>query len=107
MELKKLEIEGFSARDGNKEDRKDKRTEKQASQQSRMISQRKKDLPPTDFEGENQQQVQGPPMGEMPPMGQMPPMGGQMPPMGGQMPQQAPQDPMMGMMEKMNEQNVL
>ena len=94
MELKKLEIEGFSSRDGNKEDRKDKRTEKQASQQSRMISQRKKDLPPTDFEGENQQQVQGPPMGEMPPMG-------------GQMPQQAPQDPMQVMMEKMNQQNVL
>ena len=94
MELKKLEIEGFASRDGNKEDRKDKRTEKQASQQSRMISQRKKDLPPTDFEGENQQQVQGPPMGEMPPMG-------------GQMPQQAPQDPMQGMMEKMNQQNML
>ena len=59
-----------------------------------MISQRKKDLHPTDFEGENQQQVQGPPMGEMPPMG-------------GQMPQQAPQDPMQGMMEKMNQQNIL
>ena len=100
MELKKLEIEGFSSRDGQKEDRKDKRTEKQASQQSRMISQRKKDLPPTDFEGENQQGQPMSPMSEMPPMGQMPLMGGQMP-------QQAPQDPMMGMMEKMNQQNVL
>ena len=32
-----------------KEDRKDSRTDKQATQQSRLISQRKKDLPPVDF----------------------------------------------------------
>jgi hypothetical protein len=32
------------------EDRKDKRTEMQATQQSKLISQRQNDLPPTNFE---------------------------------------------------------
>tara|TARA_R110002124_G_scaffold62072_1_gene169914 strand:+ start:3838 stop:6348 length:2511 start_codon:yes stop_codon:yes gene_type:complete len=97
MELKKLEIEGFSSREGEKEDRKDKRTEKQASQQSKMISQRKKDLPPTDFENGQGQEPQGQEQG----------LGGlEMPAMGGQ-PQQPNQDPMAGMMQQMNQQNML
>jgi hypothetical protein len=97
MELKKLEIEGFSSREGEKEDRKDKRTEKQASQQSKMISQRKKDLPPTDFENGQGQEPQGQEQG----------LGGlEMPTMGGQ-PQQPNQDPMAGMMQQMNQQNML
>ena len=73
VELKKMEIEGYTNRESVKEDRKDKRTEKQASQQSKMINQRKKDLPPTDFESQ----------------------------------QQEAQDPMSGMIQKMNQQNML
>ena len=36
-----------------KEDRKDKRTAKQASQQSKLIQQRKQDLDPIDFDGQD------------------------------------------------------
>ena len=49
MQLKKVESQGLSNRDAAKEDRKDKRTEMQASQQSKLISQRKQGLPPEDF----------------------------------------------------------
>lgn len=73
MELKKMEIDGYTNRESVKEDRKDKRTEKQASQQSKMINQRKQDLPPTDFENKEQEA----------------------------------QDPMSGMIQKMNQQNML
>ena len=37
----------------NREDRKDKRTEKQASQQSVLIKQRQQDLDPVDFDGQD------------------------------------------------------
>ena len=74
MELKKMEIDGYKNRESSKEDRKDKRTEKQATQQSKMISQRKKDLPPTDFE---------------------------------QTEEVAPENPMSGLMQQMNQQNML
>jgi hypothetical protein len=50
MELKRLESDVIKNREEFKEDRKDKRTEKQATQQSRMIKQRKENLPATDFE---------------------------------------------------------
>ena len=53
LELKQLESDSFKDREGSKEDRKDKRTEKQATQQSKLIKQRKDDLPPVDFESEN------------------------------------------------------
>ena len=36
-----------------KEDRKDKRTAKQASQQSKLIQQRQQDLDPIDFDGQD------------------------------------------------------
>jgi hypothetical protein len=51
MELKQMESQVFQSREAYKEDRKDERTKKQATQQSTMIEQRQKDLPPTNFEG--------------------------------------------------------
>ena len=54
MQLKGMETDNFKKRDQMKEDRKDKRTEKQATQQSKLIAQRKEDLPPTNFEQEEQ-----------------------------------------------------
>lgn len=41
------------AKEKYKEDRKDKRTAKQASQQSKLIQQRKQDLDPIDFDGQD------------------------------------------------------
>lgn len=59
MQLKQIESQVYKDREEFKEDRKDKRTEKQATQQSEMIEQRKKDLPAKNFE---QQQEQMDPM---------------------------------------------
>lgn len=60
MQLKQMEVESFKSRDSEKEDRKDKRTEIQASQQSKMIEQRKKDLPAIEFkEDDNQNPFSG------------------------------------------------
>lgn len=50
LELKQMESQVFQSREEFKEDRKDERTKKQATQQSTMIEQRQKDLPPTNFE---------------------------------------------------------
>ena len=53
----------MSQKEADIEDRKDKRTRIQATQQSKMIDQRKNDLLPTDFEGQedmNQSQLQMP-----------------------------------------------
>lgn len=50
MQLKQMEIQTISQRDKQKEDAKDNRTKMQATQQSKMIEQRKKDLPSMDFE---------------------------------------------------------
>ena len=50
MQLKSIETEGQKTKEKEKEDRKDERTRIQASQQSDMIDQRKKDLPPKNFE---------------------------------------------------------
>jgi hypothetical protein len=49
LQLKQMEVESGSNKEKYKEDRKDSRTDKQATQQSKLISQRKKDLPPVDF----------------------------------------------------------
>ena len=49
IKLKKIESQGMSNRDALKEDRKDKRTEMQASQQSELIQQRKQGLPAKSF----------------------------------------------------------
>lgn len=56
LELKQLETQNFQDREKYKEDRKDDRTKKQATQQSKMIEQRKKDLPATDFETDTSEQ---------------------------------------------------
>jgi len=55
MQLKQLEVQVINQKEAFKEDRKDKRTKIQATQQSEMISQRKNDGLPIDFENEPEQ----------------------------------------------------
>ena len=50
LQLAQMEAQGKQAKEKEIEDRKDKRTKIQASQQSQMISQRQNDTLPTDFE---------------------------------------------------------
>ena len=50
MQLKNIETKGLSERDRMKEDRKDERTRIQATQQSQMITQRKNEEAPKNFE---------------------------------------------------------
>jgi len=50
MQLRQMEVEGTKGREKEKEDRKDKRTKIQATQQSEMIDQRKNEKPPKNFE---------------------------------------------------------
>jgi len=50
MQIKGIESENLSARDMKKEDRKDERIDKQSTQQSTMIQQRKDNTPPVNFE---------------------------------------------------------
>jgi len=50
MQLRQLDMKTIMEREGQKEDRKDKRTKIQATQQSEMIDQRKNEKPPKNFE---------------------------------------------------------
>jgi hypothetical protein len=50
MQLRNLEVENQKSREKEKEDRKDERTKIQATQQSELIEQRKKETPPKNFE---------------------------------------------------------
>ena len=50
MRLKGIEVQGRKNELKEKEDRKDQRTELQATQQSELINQRKNNLPPKNFE---------------------------------------------------------
>ena len=50
VQLRQLDLQTIMKRVGQKEDRKDDRTKMQATQQSEMIDQRKKDKPPKNFE---------------------------------------------------------
>ena len=50
MQLRQIEVEGVRSREKEKEDRKDKRTKIQATQQSEMIDQRNNQKPPKNFE---------------------------------------------------------
>ncbi len=50
MQLKEMELQIVNEKDTFKEDRKDERTKIQASQQSELIDQRKKETPPKNFE---------------------------------------------------------
>jgi hypothetical protein len=53
MTLKNAESETLNQRDKYKEDRRDARTDKQATQQAKLIDQRKSNKPPTNFESTN------------------------------------------------------
>ena len=50
MELKRMEVEAMKQKENMIEDRKDKRTKLEGTQQSAMIDQRNNDLLPIDFE---------------------------------------------------------
>ena len=50
MQLKGVEADAYKNRESFKEDRKDKRSKMEASQQSELIDQRKNNLPPKNFE---------------------------------------------------------
>jgi hypothetical protein len=52
-QIKSSELQMQQEKDRYKEDRKDKRTAKQASQQSKLIQQRQQDLDPIDFDGQD------------------------------------------------------
>ena len=52
-QIKQGEVNSQLDKEKYKEDRKDKRTAKQASQQSKLIQQRKQDLDPIDFDGQD------------------------------------------------------
>ena len=52
-DMKNSEIQSMLDREKYKEDRKDERTAKQASQQSKLIQQRNQDLDPIDFDGKD------------------------------------------------------
>lgn len=52
-QIKSSELQMQKEKDRYKEDRKDERTAKQASQQSKLIQQRKQDLDPIDFDGQD------------------------------------------------------
>jgi hypothetical protein len=58
-QLKQLESDSLSTREAKREDRKDKRTEIQATQQSKMIDQRKKGLPAINFEKQEMNPMMG------------------------------------------------
>jgi len=59
MQLKGAEVQGLKTREQEKEDRKDKRTKIQASQQSEMIEQRKSGKPPKNFESSGNDTISG------------------------------------------------
>jgi hypothetical protein len=50
MQLKGMEVESLKTREDKKEEAKDKRVSIQNTQQSKLINQRKNNLPPIDFE---------------------------------------------------------
>jgi hypothetical protein len=57
MKLKQMDVDVNEKKEAQIEDRKDKRTEMQASQQSKLIEQRQNDLPPTDFESNDSMEL--------------------------------------------------
>jgi len=57
MELKKIEVQAMKEKESFIEDRKDKRTKLEGTQQSKMISQRNLDTLPINFEQEDEQVV--------------------------------------------------
>jgi hypothetical protein len=59
LQLAQMESQGKQKKEAEIEDRKDKRTKIQATQQSKMIAQRQSDLLPTDFEQQGMEQQAG------------------------------------------------
>tara|TARA_B100001059_G_C17400440_1_gene363495 strand:- start:48 stop:584 length:537 start_codon:yes stop_codon:yes gene_type:complete len=59
MQLKGMDTQNVLNREQEKEDRKDKRTKIQATQQSEMIDQRKTGKPPKNFEGSSNDTIGG------------------------------------------------
>jgi hypothetical protein len=53
MQLKGMEVEAMKTKEASIEDRKDKRSKMEATQQSELISQRQNDLLPKNFEDQN------------------------------------------------------
>jgi len=58
MQLKQIEVQATQQKEAAIEDRKDKRSKMEATQQSEMISQRKNDSLPTDFENQSNLDMQ-------------------------------------------------
>jgi hypothetical protein len=58
MQLKQLDVQTIQQKEGAIEDRKDKRSKMEATQQSELISQRKNDGLPIDFENQPDQGMQ-------------------------------------------------
>ena len=65
MQLKGMETQGLANREREKEDRKDKRTKIQATQQSELIEQRKTGKPPKNFESAGNDILGGKDLGDM------------------------------------------
>ena len=65
MQLKGMETQGLANREREKEDRKDKRTKIQATQQSELIEQRKTGKPPKNFESSGNDILGGKDLGDM------------------------------------------
>jgi len=59
MQLRQMDVQGLASREQEKEDRKDKRTKIQATQQSEMIEQRKTNKPPKNFESSGNDIISG------------------------------------------------
>jgi hypothetical protein len=65
MQLQGIESQGQKSKETEKEDRKDKRTKIQASQQSELIDQRQKGTPPKNFESSGNDVIGGETVGDM------------------------------------------
>jgi len=59
MQLARVKVDSITQKEKEIEDRKDNRTKMQATQQSKMIDQRKNDLLPTDFESQGDDNLGG------------------------------------------------
>ena len=59
LRLRQAEVQSIKERDKQKEDRKDERTKIQATQQSELIDQRKKDTGPKNFESAGFDNLEG------------------------------------------------
>jgi len=65
MQLQGIESEGQKSKETEKEDRKDKRTKLQATQQSELIDQRQKGTPPKNFESSGNDVIGSESVGDM------------------------------------------